>query len=101
MTIRHATALALLGWFLMVPQILAPQAPGAKYLIGPMTANSEPDFPSWRQAGIFDTQAACESAREELPGMLTYKSPVPKDTIARVAKLAQCVADDDPRLKPN
>jgi len=101
MKLRHAAALAILGWFLMVPQILASQVPTDKDLIGPFTTNNKPDFTSWRRVGIFNTEAACEAARSELQTTLVYKSPVPKETIARVAAYSQCVASNDPRVKLN
>ena len=94
---RHAAALALVGWYLMVPQIQSEK----QNLIGPFTESHEPDFPNWHQVGSYDTAAECEAARAQLPATLIYDHPVAKDTLAVVAKFAQCIAPDDPRLKGN
>ena len=46
---RHATSLALVGWYFMAP---------------PFSALNEPRFSQWDIIGSFDTATACEKARE-------------------------------------
>jgi hypothetical protein len=46
MKIRHVAALALVGWYLMVPP---------RYVIGIPMAN-------WDRRAVFETKAECESA---------------------------------------
>jgi hypothetical protein len=51
---RHAAALALVGWYLMVP---FPDAPG-------QTPNFRATLSQWNQMGAFDTAVACDKERE-------------------------------------
>jgi hypothetical protein len=53
-TLRHAAALALVGWYLMVP---FPDAPGK-------TPNFRAPLSQWNQMGAFDTAVACDKERE-------------------------------------
>jgi hypothetical protein len=88
MTLRHAAALALVGWYLMMPH-----HPG------------DPNEPlsKWYQSEEFDTETECN-------GLLEYnrslyhdnksKNPVVQEQIRRL-RSAQCVAANDPHLNPN
>jgi hypothetical protein len=55
MNTRHATALALVGWYLLIPPI-------------PTNPSDLLQFPlaQWEQFGAYDTAKECESAKEEL-----------------------------------
>jgi hypothetical protein len=90
--IRHAAALALAGWYLMVPPDLADLAP----------------ISAWRHFGSYDSARKCDSARSQLgidavkdenaSGCKTEQS---EHCFLDFAKEnARCVATDDPRLKP-
>lgn len=76
MRFRHAAALALVGWYLMVPH---------PYFIGIPIAN-------WQRRAVFDTKAQCQTERLKLiqhpPKNLSYPS----------WNQPQCVSSDDPRL---
>jgi hypothetical protein len=93
MKLRHAAALALTGWYLMIPP-----APGTK---------SVPPLSKWVRLHEFVTAAQCEQAMEENQhpesGTLfispSGKAYTPSDTDMEQPPM-KCVASDDPRLKP-
>jgi hypothetical protein len=93
MKLRHTAALALVGWYLMVPP-------------GPI--HPDPILPAiskWEMRGSFDTAIECEDKR----GMETIRTAnaikdgrdlnAPETQMAAQYMLAQCIASDDPRLK--
>jgi hypothetical protein len=97
--LRHAAALALVGWYLMVP-------PGERCL-----EPSEQPLSKWSTFESFDTAAECRafqaitikttknldcsSARKA-----TRKEWV-KNQMRWAAMFGECIASDDPRLKGN
>jgi hypothetical protein len=76
--LRHAEALALAGWYLMVPPLVG------KY--NPIPAWSKP-FSQWKVIGTFDSKNACEVSRADF-----LKS-------SRTRSLPICVASGDLRYK--
>jgi hypothetical protein len=98
---RHAAALALVGWYLMVPPI--PQDPL-------LLADPTPPLAVWFLKQSFDTAKECERARRaedheaELEMHDIAKAHAIETQIERVQILmqsifSQCIATDDPRLK--
>ncbi|MGC2492099.1 hypothetical protein [Candidatus Binatus sp.] len=75
MKLRH-TALALVGWYLMVP-------PGRL-----ATAFYTP-LSQWKVTGIFDSEVACKKTQAAHQGFLYERPPIP----------STCIASDDLRLK--
>jgi hypothetical protein len=55
MTLSHAAALALVGWYLMTPPISTPGK-----------LNTDAPLPAWQQDSAHDTAAACEEMRFEI-----------------------------------
>jgi hypothetical protein len=108
---RHAAALVLVGWYLMVPPLIhVPKAdnPAFRWTLGGwryggVPETTQPYFAEWRIVGTYDTAGECQDARSRL--VLTAPQDLmddPKDhaaLLASVAKLAECIATDDPRLK--
>jgi hypothetical protein len=87
MKLRHAAALALVGWYLMVP----PQT--RTWWIGPERYDDAAPLSRWTTERSFDKAEACEAARlatQEQAG----------DAAIRMGHAA-CVASEDPRLKAN
>jgi len=93
---RHAVALALVGWYLMVPPtpIRHPQ-PDANM----------PPISRWENRGSFDTAKECDSERWKKIMDWNYKNTVKDGDIDSVEgqlvaqyTLGQCIASDDPRL---
>jgi len=88
MTLRHAAALALAGWYLMVP-------PPLSYVgkDGPLKP-----VRSWTAVSVLATEEECEAARSRLsqldPKLGSYRGLPPEEIYD-----AQCIASDDPRLK--
>ncbi len=114
MKLCHAAALALVGWYLMVP-------PHYKQGTDTSAPRSE-----WEQHGAFDTAEACERAKAILvncgeilngakqgnvlnacgfPGKARPLKDEQQDTmvgqIAAQDMESECIATDDPRLKSN
>jgi len=84
---RHVAALALVGWYLMIPH-----RPGD---------HSEP-FSQWYQSGEFDKEAECNELLEYDRGVYhgnKSKRPTVQEQIRRL-RYGQCVDANDPRLNP-
>jgi len=91
---RDAAALALVGWYLMLPPML-----------GGHTDTSAP-LNSWRMIGSFDAAIECRKVLEdsirEAEKALTDPHLLPFTRTASLQFLdAACVSTDDPRLKGN
>jgi len=108
MKLRHAAALALVGWYL---------------LIAPTTAQNQADLQAplskWLNAGSFDSASGCEAIRRRITKDLWSEKdrlewqfrqrdirhsghhPVSYSEYAKRLQGAQCVSTDDPRLKEN
>ena len=100
MTIRHPAALALVGWFLMVP----PAIPGTREV------NQSAPLSQWKIRRKFPHSQGCEIAKARLhdqalaaqtenDAMNPRRGGIP--ALHCILCQAQCVAEDDPRLKPN
>ena|SRR5208337_381242 len=99
MNIRHAAALALVGWYLMAP-------PFHHKNTGVIdSVESEAPLSTWTLIDSFDTAAECRSghekniAAERLSGQSSHLSPEIEAVRVLAAFHAQCIATDDPRLK--
>jgi hypothetical protein len=101
MKIRHAAALALVGWYLIAPPPRTED--GTDY--DPKAPLSE-----WQKIGKFETIEECRTYPARLPEIMhgfyvehpeIGESGERRDNAVRKALLAQaqCVATDDPRLK--
>ena len=89
MKLSHAAALALVGWYLMMPA---------------MIKGVDAPFPEWGIVRTFDSSDKCEEAEADLvrSGRATLaKSAASKGqkAIATLETMSQCIATDDPRLK--
>ncbi len=106
MTLRHAAALALVGWYLMVP----PDGPTPS---SPLYWHSYSPLSRWQIVEPFDTAAACKDAANKLTedAVHIWNSSLgkkldkdsEKDLIFKWGRelSASCFATDDPRLKGN
>ena len=85
MNVRHAAALALVGWYLLVPLRENENSAKLRY-----------DVPlgEWVYVDSFDTAKECtdDAVKEQ---QLREKDPLEADQYASW----QCIATDDPRLK--
>jgi hypothetical protein len=100
MKLRHAAALSLMAWYLMVP----PRIPNTGEV------NKSVPLSQWIIRRSFPRNQGCEAAKDRLQKQgLANQAEV--DAMGRRAPhnpefhcvlcQAQCVADDDPRLKSN
>jgi hypothetical protein len=95
MNLHHAAALALVGWYLMVPPNVRDPSASA--------ASIEP-LDQWLNVRSFDTATACEDARTAMIG--SYREELRKNTNSEhsfigfsASSATECIASDDPRLK--
>jgi hypothetical protein len=84
MRFRHTTALALVGWYLMVPAAANPAGGCYKPLS------------QWKVMDTFDSRAACEKSQAAFH---TTKITPTRRKDAKIAGPSLCVAADDLRLK--
>jgi len=86
----HAAALALVGWYLMVPPTV-----DANHI------DPSVPLPKWVVLRAFDTAAACNDAQDQLRYRVSRLNlQIAADAAAsEAAEFSQCIASDDPRLK--
>jgi hypothetical protein len=105
MTLRHAAALTLVGWYLMVPPVVD-NAPGhsGKWVAAIMNGS----LTNWEQWASYDTAKECNDFRfnessDTAHSLVSGKIPPEKrhaiEKYYAEIDLAQCIATDDPRLK--
>ena len=85
MKLRHAAALALVGWYLMVP----PQRVQDAHV----TFSANTPLREWKVIQPFDKATDCD---KELKRRIMDCGKCPLD---KLWLSAQCIASDDPRLK--
>ena len=81
---RHAVALALVGWYLLMPPLLE----------NDKTPRSNAPLSQWIINQSFDTADLCEQVR--LASM--RQAPNPDPAVQERRKRSVCVETDDPRL---
>lgn len=101
MKIRHAAALTLMGWCLMVP-------PDHPKLDDPIEWVSRAPLSDWKIVQRFNATSACEKRKREIISDALHA--INADAKARrteavlsdyaISNNATCVSSDDPRLKP-
>jgi|SRR6266851_6533643 len=107
MNFRHATALALVGWYLIVP----PPIPNkiVDFFTGTYIPTGFATHASlstwWRVDHAFESVAACDQARTvHINEMKILSKTHPSQTHDKMAEqmlASKCVATDDPRLRGN
>ncbi len=104
---RHAAALALVGWYLLVPPVIGPRKPDAH-----LKTFSEATVPlsQWTIIKSFDAAEECEKEKaRDWDRLCIEASPIPKDAdmvqgtdeqvVCWAGHRALCLSADDPRLK--
>ena len=115
MKLVHAVALALVGWYLIIPPIVGT----------PPKAFPEATFDQWHTMDVFDSVADCQRARTQMRSVNANALPIDpkayhlgsrpsdpaqtrewdrqlallKTALADSVHDAGCIASDDPRLK--
>ena len=92
---RHAAALALVGWYLMVPPFRTCSECSHYFQPNPLNA----PFDKWAIVDTFDTVAECK--KDLLEYLQKAREWKDKDwpSVHYVATYGRCIATDDPRLK--
>ncbi len=102
----HAAAVALIGWYLLIPPVFSPMGGNPRSsndLAAPLNR-----WDIWGRP--FDSAASCtkekERLRTEAPRRLKFAHEHPDQdpngnivAVAEAWQFAECVATDDPRLK--
>ena len=89
MNLRHAAALTLVGWYLMMPPT------GRDYPLG----NVDAPLSQWmKRPTSYRDKEECEHVLDRYRRLTNSKN---KQLAVKFYKQAQCIASDDPRLKPN
>ena len=93
---RHAAALALVSWYLLVPPLVN----------APYKVDTEAPLTSWKVYQTFDTRGECDKS---LLAAHTKYEPTASAQIGSIKKgtrafalqmtFARCVSSEDPRLK--
>ena len=98
MNLRHAAALALVGWYLMIPPIIEKA--------GGYEADFNAPISRWSVNSPFDAASECRAVNGQL--VLEQKQRLDKAPIhsldwavAQRLVTSQCISSDDPRLKGN
>jgi hypothetical protein len=100
-TLRHAAALALVGWYLMVPPLVEPDK---------RAVDHQAPLGAWLMMKSFDSASGCQRTMEAMqsapPKPETHIEGLTEDQRRTAAKVAKdwmdsmlCVSTDDPRLK--
>jgi len=120
MNSRHVAALAMMGWYLMLPPLVDPvgdqpdsifaDESGQIYAYGWIKeADLRAPLSTWRRgAKVLDSQSACEAARSKLLQIaeagrqraVDHPDKRGAQKLARFFGSVVCVSADDPRLKP-
>jgi len=110
MNLRHAAALALVGWYLMIPPASDWKRFQAAEVVTGYFAHLGPFYPApfekWKTLGEFYSQANCEGARQSIvrrDGTIKGQPMLSNGSMPSAeqyqASHAACIATDDPRLK--
>jgi hypothetical protein len=83
----HVAALALMGWYLMMP----PPLSRSRDRLVPLSR--------WTTTSSFESKKACEAERDHFSKLDPGAEVAGNDPAYQVYD-AECVATDDPRLKP-
>ena len=94
---RHAAALALVGWYLMVPPTSSKLTPDGGHYPNPSAPISE-----WNLHSSYDSAKECEKAADEMRDKfspLLRKGKSDFESGGEWMQSIHCIASDDPRLK--
>jgi hypothetical protein len=103
MKLRHAAALALVGWYLMVPPGTSKDAPDQ-----PLTFDGSAPLSKWKIVGSYDSASGCDDGKKEVPNDLLQAADRESDEgkkkeflqwMASLMEAQKCISTDDPRLK--
>jgi hypothetical protein len=92
---NHIVALALVGWYLMVPPLVET----------PYKIDTEASLTSWKVYQTFNTEEECRKSKSSAQSKYEHTATAPSGTIKRGTRafalqmvFARCVKSDDPGL---
>jgi hypothetical protein len=90
MRFRQVAALAIVAWYLLVPPL-------------DKARQNEPNAPlrEWKILGSYNQASECRNDKEKVAASIKQSSLAIAPHILLGIQYSQCVAADDPRLKPN
>ena len=91
MKLHHFAALALLGWYLMLPPASSLDPDSPTYL-------AKASLSQWKTVKQYDSKLECEEQAEILH-VYAKQEPNSQDWARYPRSYAECLATDDPRLK--
>jgi len=100
MKLRHAAALALVGWYLMLPPVrsTSPLSPATKMAATRSDCyDANAPISRWQTIEAFDTAEQCKAASSK--SAWSHRQHGLDCGLASAWLDAQCIATDDPRLK--
>jgi hypothetical protein len=93
---RHAAALALVGWYLLLPPLAN----------APYKVDTEAPLTSWKVSQTFNTREECDKSLLAEKAKYEHTATAPIGTIKKGSRafalqmtFAQCVSSDNPLLK--
>ncbi len=93
---RHTAALALVGWYLLIPPLVN----------APYKVDTEAPLTSWKVSQTFDTREECDKSLLAAKAKYQHTATAPIGTIKKGTRafalqmtFARCVSSDDPRFK--
>jgi len=104
MSIHHAAALALVGWYLMTPPFVSVGPNLHDASLDRSIPDSEAPLSKWQWSGSFDSVASCQHEQEkQITEAQKRELALPVAERDREVEidfwLGECIATDDPRLK--
>jgi hypothetical protein len=94
-TVSHAAALALVGWYIMIP----PPAPNTKQLV-----DTDAPLSKWKVWIAADSAEACNQKQQELRKAANHAAAEDPNRVAAQGyasqmAFSQCISSDDSRLQ--
>jgi hypothetical protein len=104
MKLYHAAALALLGWYLLIPPVFSPMGEHHRSF-----NDLSAPLDRWDIWAKFDSEVSCKKEKEHLrteaPARLKFAHEHPDEdpngnivAVSEAWQLAECIASNDPRL---
>ncbi len=107
MKLRHAAALVMVGWYLMIPPGHLASAPAHHKQHPVLEPDPTAPLNGWYPVQSFSTELLCHQGLRDLGApstarehfMKPHRNPGERQFLTRALRSGQCIAADDPRIK--